>query len=721
MIPKAPNADTTGWSLRWRLSILIFSLLAILGAAFSWMAYHEVKAALLASGSERIGAAGSQVVDLLAQSAVARLAEARRLAGAPEIRDVSAARLQGLEPETPEIVTAFLARNPQTSVWLYDHSGQILGPIAQGPQAPPSPAMKALVAPFAGISPIRIDGGRVVYQTTSAVPGAVADAPPVAYLAIQRPLGSSQAVTLIERLIGSGAALTLGNASGDGIWTDLGGPVAAPPASRPGTTASYQRADGESRIGIAMLVANTPWLVWVEVSEQSVLGPAAALLKRMLPIGIVLTALGALAVYGLSGRVAKPLEELATAAEAIAAGDYSRRVTPGRTQETARLGSAFNAMTERVANAHGQLEARVHDRTKELEFARAELDQFFQLSLDLLCISGTDGRFRRVNPAWEKALGWTSADLTAVPYIDLVHPDDRAATEREAAELSDGAMAINFENRYRTRDGQYRWLKWNAAPSVEQGLVYATAHDVTEQKRSEMALQQYAAELASANKELESFSYSVSHDLRAPLRSIDGFAQALAEDYEDRLDDTGRDYLGRIRRAAQRMGMLIDDLLSLSRVARLELTRTAVDLTAVVTDAAHRLREQDPDRIVEWRIQPGITAEGDARLLQVAIDNLIGNAWKFTTKHNPAVIEFGIATLEGGRRAFMVRDNGAGFDMAHATKLFGAFQRLHGVTEFPGTGVGLATVHRIVHRHGGRIWAESAVGAGATFYFTLEA
>jgi light-regulated signal transduction histidine kinase (bacteriophytochrome) len=236
-----------------------------------------------------------------------------------------------------------------------------------------------------------------------------------------------------------------------------------------------------------------------------------------------------------------------------------------------------------------------------------------------------------------------------------------------------------------------------------------------------MALQQNAAEHASANKELESFSYSVSHDLRAPLRSIDGFAQALAEDYEDRLDDTGRDYLGRIRRAAQRMGMLIDDLLSLSRVARLELTRTAVDLTAVVTDAAHRLREQDPDRIVEWRIQPGITAEGDARLLQVAIDNLIGNAWKFTTKHNPAVIEFGIATLEGGRRAFMVRDNGAGFDMAHATKLFGAFQRLHGVTEFPGTGVGLATVHRIVHRHGGRIWAESAVGAGATFYFTLEA
>ena len=197
--------------------------------------------------------------------------------------------------------------------------------------------------------------------------------------------------------------------------------------------------------------------------------------------------------------------------------------------------------------------------------------------------------------------------------------------------------------------------------------------------------------------------------------------QALVEDYQDRFDETGRDYLARIRAAAQRMGTLIDDLLSLSRVTRVELMRAPVDLTALVTETATRLGEQDPHRRVEWRIQPEVMAEGDARLLRVVLDNLLGNAWKFTGKCEAATIEFGAVRLPEGRRAFFVRDNGAGFDMAHAKKLFGAFQRLHGVTEFAGTGIGLATVQRIIRRHGGRIWAEAAVGAGATFSFTLEA
>jgi PAS domain S-box-containing protein len=708
-----------GWALRRRLPLLIFSLLAILGIAFSWMAYYEVKRGLLASGSERISAAGRQVVDLLGQAAFARLAEAKRLAEAPEVREAAVAHQQGLELESTEIVNIFVLRNPQTSIWLYDPNGEVLGQLAHGDEAPAAPALPTLTEPIDGVSPVRPDAGRVIYQTTATVPAAVSEASPVGHLAIQRPLGSTQAATLIARLIGSDAMLKLGNTSGD-TWTARGMPVEAPPPSSPGIPATYRRADGQSRIGIAMPVPNTPWVVWVEVSEESVLGPAATLLKRMLPITIGLTALSALAVYLLGGRVTRPLEEMATAAEAIAAGDFSRRVTPAKGQEVGRLGAAFNVMTEKLADSRSQLEARVQERTKELEFARAELDQFFLLSLDLLCIGGTDGRFRRVNPAWERALGWTDAEIAGVLYLDLVHPDDQQATELEIAKLAEGQTVVNFENRYRSKDGQYRWLQWNAAPFAELGLIYGTAHDVTERKQTELALHQYGAELAAANRELESFSYSVSHDLRAPLRSIDGFAQALAEDYEPRLDDTGRDYLKRIRRAAQRMGMLIDDLLSLSRVTRVELTRTAVDLSAAVKDAAQRVQELEPNRKVEWRILPGVVAEGDSRLLQVAIDNLIGNAWKFTSQQPAAMIEFGVATLEDGHSAFMVRDNGAGFDMAHAGKLFGAFQRLHGITEFPGTGIGLATVHRIVRRHGGRIWAESAVGAGATFYFTLE-
>ena len=709
------------WSLRRRLPLLIFSLLAILGVSFSWMAYFEVKRALLTTGSDRIGAAGRQVVELLGQSAQMRLSEAKRIAAAPEVREAAAARLQGIEPELVESVNAFVGRNPLISIWLYDHNGQLMGQLAQGEQAPSVPPLQALNQPFTGVSPLRVDSGRAFYQTTVPVPGVGKDVPPVAHLAILRPLGSTQGVTLIERLIGADAMLKLGNANGDNTWTALGAPVEAAPNTQPGVPATYKRADGQSRVGMATLVPNTPWVVWVDVSEASMLGPAATLLKRMLPIAIGLTLLGVLAVYVLGGRVTKPLEEMATAAEAIAAGDFSRRVTLGRHQEVSRLGAAFNVMTEKLADSRSQLEARVEERTKELVIARAELDQFFLLSLELLYIGGFDGRFRRVNPAWERALGWTQAELAGVLYLDLVHPEDREATELELAKLGEGQTIMNFENRCRTKDGQYRWVQWNAAPFADLGLIYGTAHDVTEQKQTEAALHQYGAELSVANRELESFSYSVSHDLRAPLRSIDGFAQALTEDYEARLDDTGRDYLGRIRRNAQRMGMLIDDLLSLSRVSRAELTRTEVDLSAAVTDIAQRLQEMEPTRRVEWRIQNGVVAEGDARLLQVAIDNLISNAWKFTSKQPASIIEFGVAAIDDSRRAFMVRDNGAGFDMAHADKLFGAFQRLHGSTEFPGTGVGLATVHRIVRRHGGRIWAESAVGAGATFYFTLEA
>lgn len=226
--------------------------------------------------------------------------------------------------------------------------------------------------------------------------------------------------------------------------------------------------------------------------------------------------------------------------------------------------------------------------------------------------------------------------------------------------------------------------------------------------------------LEAANQELEAFSYSVSHDLRAPLRSIDGFSQALLEDYPDRLDPRGVDYLQRLRAGSQRMGVLIDDLLRLSRVTRAEMRREVIDLTATAEAIAAALRHTAPERGATFHIQPGLKTVGDPRLLRVALENLLGNAWKFTAKRAAATIEFG-ATERNGADAFFVRDNGAGFDMAYAEKLFTPFQRLHGTTEFEGTGIGLATVQRIMARHGGQIWAEAAPDRGATFYFTLPA
>lgn len=234
----------------------------------------------------------------------------------------------------------------------------------------------------------------------------------------------------------------------------------------------------------------------------------------------------------------------------------------------------------------------------------------------------------------------------------------------------------------------------------------------------ERRVQERTAALAAANQELESFSYSVSHDLRAPLRGIDGWSQALLEDYGGSLDQQGKTYLETVRAETQRMAQLIDALLGLSRVSRAEMRHEPVDLSGLAREVARELRRDQPERTVEFLIAPGLVAQGDPRLMRAVLQNLLGNAWKFTAQCPEARIEFGVSHRES-ESSYFVRDNGAGFDMAYAANLFAPFQRLHRQEDYPGTGIGLATVQRILHRHGGRIWAEGAVGRGATFSFTL--
>ncbi len=267
--------------------------------------------------------------------------------------------------------------------------------------------------------------------------------------------------------------------------------------------------------------------------------------------------------------------------------------------------------------------------------------------------------------------------------------------------------------------------------------VYSPAHEyfvavfdvITERKRIEQELRQLTetleqrvrertAALEAANKELEAFSYSVSHDLRAPLRGIDGFSKMLLEKYAAQIDPSGQNYLTRVRSAAQRMGRLIDDMLNLSRIGRQEMRREAVNLSALAAVVVAELRQREPERQVQVEIQPELEVSGDAGLLRIALENLLGNAWKFTSRKTDARIAVGVTTREQ-QRVYYIRDNGAGFDMAYAEKLFVPFQRLHTEEEFPGTGIGLAVVQRIISRHGGRVWAEAEEGKGATIYFTL--
>ena len=369
--------------------------------------------------------------------------------------------------------------------------------------------------------------------------------------------------------------------------------------------------------------------------------------------------------------------------------------------------------------------ALLAERHEEARRAHETIERFFTLSLDLFCVRGFDGYFKRLNPAWPATLGWTVEELLERPFLEFVHPDDRAATVRKTGKLRCGAVTTSFENRYRCRDGSYRWLQWMAFPMVDGAVIYSVGRDVTAAKEAEAralrltaAVEERNAQLTALNHELEAFSYSVSHDLRAPLRSIDGFSQILLEDYADRLDNEGQDALRRVRAAATSMGELIDALLALSRLSRIELRTERIDLGAMAHSVVEELRRSEPDRRAEFVIAPALAAEGDRTLLKAALGNLLGNAWKYTQPRASARIEFGCVEREDGT-AYFVRDNGVGFDMAYVGKLFGAFQRLHRQTEFGGTGVGLATVQRIIHRHGGRVWAEAAVDQGATFYFTL--
>jgi len=242
----------------------------------------------------------------------------------------------------------------------------------------------------------------------------------------------------------------------------------------------------------------------------------------------------------------------------------------------------------------------------------------------------------------------------------------------------------------------------------------------SEQEARELAATraELVRDLEHKNRELESFSYAVSHDLRAPLRRIESFARALTESQADKLDGTGIRFLDRIREASQQMSQLIDDVLHLSRLTRAELRDQELDLSAIVAMILDRFKEAEPERSVDMKIRPGVIASGDAQLIRVALHNLLENAWKFTSKQPDARIEFGVTNI-AGEPTYFVRDNGAGFDMTYVERLFGPFQRLHLNSEFPGTGIGLATVQRIIHRHGGKVWAEGTVGQGATFHFTI--
>jgi PAS domain S-box-containing protein len=343
-----------------------------------------------------------------------------------------------------------------------------------------------------------------------------------------------------------------------------------------------------------------------------------------------------------------------------------------------------------------------------------------------------DGRFIDANRAYIDLFGWSREELLGHTSLQIGLWPSEAERNRWRDRLLTEGSTHAYEAVLTGKTGERRDVLISAEriDLAGEDCVLAQLFDITERKRAdaelrrlhdnlELRVRERTVELTAANQELESFAYSISHDLRAPLRGIDGFSQVLKEEYGERLDETGNGYLKRIRMGAQRLGDLIDDLLEMSRVTRQEMRRQQVNLSRLAREAIDDLRRGEPERNIRVQLRPDCLAWGDPALLGILMQNLMGNAWKYTRRTNEASIDFD-SRFAGGEIVFKLADNGAGFDMAHAGKLFQPFQRLHHPNEFEGTGIGLASVARIVRRHGGRIWAESAPGQGASFHFTLS-
>ena len=363
----------------------------------------------------------------------------------------------------------------------------------------------------------------------------------------------------------------------------------------------------------------------------------------------------------------------------------------------------------------------ITERKKHEDQLRESEERFRALSETSLIGVGVvswDGVILYANHSYELLLGYSPDEMMGMPAANLYwNPEERTAW---ISRLTVGGVLKDVEILLKKKDGQPIWASISATPISFGGTqaILGSVQDIAERKKAEEELKRYSMALEVSNKELEAFAYSLSHDLRAPLRALDGFSQAILDDYDDKLDDEGRDYLNRIRGATQNMAQITEDMLKLSQVIRNELRWETINLSDMATDIAIGLREKEPARQVYFDIAQDISANGDPSLLRIALYNLFENAWKFSTRSTQPRIEFSALDHEN-ERVFVVKDNGIGFDMRYQDKLFQPFQRLHAMNDFPGHGIGLATVQRVINRHGGRIWVDSEPGKGTNIYFTL--
>ncbi|NNN06670.1 MAG: PAS domain S-box protein [Elusimicrobia bacterium] len=476
-------------------------------------------------------------------------------------------------------------------------------------------------------------------------------------------------------------------------------PVWSAPKPTPPDHSLYSdesRAGSGTRLGLLKLGA--PLEPFLETENR--------ILRRIFLIFAVIegVALGLLLI--LFRGILRPVNDLMAGISRLSEGRYDIEIPVVSKDELGDLARSFNDMSAELACT-----------TVSKNYVEGILERM----IDLLVVTDSQGKIETMNPAMLEALSYSAEEITGLPLATIFR-DAPAMLGSELRTLPEIGDIRDLEAMLQTKSGRTIPVLFSASILNDQdgrlrGYV-GVAKDMTERKKTERALLAAKAAAEASSKELEAFSYSVAHDLRAPLRAMDGFSQVLLDCHADKLDEEGKDFLRRVRGGSRRMGQLIDDLLSLSRITRTALRLEPVDLSGLAREIGAEFKKINPERAVTFSVGENLTAEGDPNLLRIVLINLLGNAWKYTSRKPVARIEFGLARREGAP-AYFVRDDGAGFDMAFSNKLFKPFSRLHSAAEFEGNGIGLATVLRALARHDGRIWGEGAAGKGATFFFTL--
>jgi PAS domain S-box-containing protein len=546
---------------------------------------------------------------------------------------------------------------------------------------------------------------------------------------------SPTAARSVGSLIGNDASIYVGNAQRD-VWTDFWTRVDAPPAApmKPGQVLEYRRTGLDSGLKFALekAVPGTPWLLLVEFPADTVLAPVTKFVEHAASFAVVLLVVGAIGLSTVSRNMTRPLNDLRRSAIAITEGDYSHRLDLGRKDELGQLARAFDTMATRVAEAQTKLKRQLATMEGQYHVLVDGIKDYAIVMLD------PSGNVVSWNKGAERINGYRSDEIVGQHFSRFYLEADIAAripwTQLEIARTDGRSEGEGWRIR---KDGTLLWVSAViAALRDESGDLIGFAKvssDISDKKRlaenqaahtaalerANTDLDRHRHRLKAANSELEAFTYSVSHDLRAPIRQIEGFSKILGEHLGENLNSQAQSYLHRIQEGSHEMRRLVDDLLQLAKLGRQETKPEQIALGLVANEVVGNLRRDVGDRDIEWRVAQLPTILCDRGLMKIVFTNLLSNAVKYTRRRQKALIEIG-QTVKDGSPVVFVRDNGVGFDMNYADKLFGVFQRLHRAEDFEGTGVGLATVQRIIRKHHGKIWADATLDHGATFFFTLR-